>query len=282
MQKRLPLFLLLLLISPTLLAQGDFARNSPGIAFAVDTLPVRPDGHYLRGYWQDAKTIATRPFLWQGRQFVQAGTVLGAATVSYFFFDKRIQQTAQTRRNDFTNAVSTFAGPFGGSRTFWVVPGALFLHGQVFSNAKTTRVGLLALESQLLSGVVVQALKVGLGRKRPYESDSPHDWVGPSLRDFHSFPSGHSQAAFALATVVAMEFRDARAVPPIAYGLASLTALSRINGNDHWLSDIIVGSALGHFIAKTVVRRHPESGRTSPDVSVFVDPMGRPGVVWRF
>ena len=282
MQKRLHLFLLLVLTSPTLLAQRDSARNSPEIAFAVDTLPVRPNAHYLRGYWQDAKTVATRPLHWQGRQFLQAGTVLSAATLSYFFFDKRIQEAAQTHRNDFTNAVSAFAGPFGGSRTFWVVPGSLFLHGQVFGNVKTTRVGLLVLESQLLSGVVVQALKVGLGRKRPYESNSPPEWVGPSLRGFHSFPSGHSQAAFALATVVALEFRDARAVPPIAYGVATLTALSRINGNDHWLSDVIVGSTLGHFIAKTIVRRHPETGRSSPEFSLFVDPMGRPGVVWRF
>lgn len=282
MQKRLPLLLLLLLTSPDLTAQRDSLHHPTRSDVTVDTLPVRPDRHYLRGYWSDAKAVATRPFRWQGRDFARAGTVLGAATASYFFFDKRLQRAAQAHRNGFTNAVSAFADPFGSSRTFWVTPGVLFLHGQVFGNAKTTRVGLLALESQLLSGVVVQVLKFGLGRKRPYESTDPHDWAGPSLHGFHAFPSGHSQAAFALATVVAMEFREARAVPPIAYGVATLTALSRLNANAHWGSDIIVGAALGHFIAKTIVRRHPESGSFPADVAFFINPLGQPGVVWRF
>ncbi len=244
--------------------------------------PVRPDWHYLQSYWTDGLAVASRPLHWQRRDFRRAGIVLGTATLSYFFFDKRIQEVAQIRRNGFTNTVSAFADPFGSSTFFWVTPAALVLHGQAFGNGKTTRVGLLVLESQLLSGVVVQALKFGLGRKRPYESNSPHDWVGPSLHDFHAFPSGHSQAAFALATVLALEFRDARAVPPIAYGVATLTALSRINANAHWASDVIVGAALGHFIARTIVRRHPATGVLSPNVAVFINPMGQPGVVWRF
>lgn len=268
-------------------ASGFAQTDTTSIALlaspAADSVPpVRLDGNYVRSYWHDAKALAAQPFRWRGRDWRWAGTIAGAATLSYFFFDKSLQEAAQTHRNDFTNAVSAVADPLGNGRYFWVAPGALVLHGQVFRNPKTTRVGLLILESQLLSGAVVQALKFGLGRKRPYESGSPHDWVGPSLTDFHAFPSGHSQAAFALATVVAMEFRHARAVPPVVYGLASLTALSRLNANAHWVSDVIVGSALGHFIAKTIVRRHPEKGRLRPDCVLFIDPMGRPGVVWRF
>jgi hypothetical protein len=249
---------------------------------APDTVPVRPDWQYVKSYWRDGLAVASRPFHWRGGDFARASAVLGAATLSYFLLDQRVQEAAQRNRNDFTNAVSAFADPFGNGRYFWMAPAALVLHGQAFKNAKSTRVGLLILESQVLSGVVVQVLKFGLGRKRPYEGTSPHEWVGPSRSAFHSFPSGHSQAAFALATVLAMEFRHARAVPPIAYGVATLTALSRINANAHWTSDVLMGAALGHFITKTIVRRHPETGSDLRHAAVFVDPFGRPGLAWRF
>lgn len=268
-------------------ASGFAQTDSTSIALLASPVtdsvpPVRLDGNYVKSYWHDAKALAARPFHWRGPDWRRAGAVAGAATLSYFFFDKRIQEATQAHRNDFTNTVSNFADPLGNGRYFWIAPAALFLHGQAFGNVKTTRVGLLVLESQLLSGGVVQALKFGLGRKRPYESNSPHEWVGPSLTDFHAFPSGHTQAAFALATVLALEFRDARAVPPVAYGLATLTALSRLNANDHWASDVLVGAALGHFIAKTIVRRHPETGSRLPNVALFINPMGQPGVVWQF
>jgi len=42
----------------------------------------------------------------------------------------------------------------------------------------------------------------------------------------------------------------------LAYGLATLTALSRVNDNAHWASDVFVGSAIGYFTAKAIVRRH--------------------------
>ena len=45
-------------------------------------------------------------------------------------------------------------------------------------------------------------------------------------------------------------------MPPIAYGLATLTGLSRIYGNSHWASDAFFGAALGYFVGRTVVRLH--------------------------
>jgi hypothetical protein len=39
-------------------------------------------------------------------------------------------------------------------------------------------------------------------------------------------------------------------VAPIAYGAAGFVAYSRIDGNVHWLSDVILGAAIGHVIGK--------------------------------
>jgi membrane-associated phospholipid phosphatase len=43
-------------------------------------------------------------------------------------------------------------------------------------------------------------------------------------------------------------------VPYLAYGIAGITGMSRIYDNKHWLSDVVIGSAMGHFITKTVYR----------------------------
>jgi membrane-associated phospholipid phosphatase len=92
-------------------------------------------------------------------------------------------------------------------------------------------------------------------------------WDGPRLSGLHrSFPSGHSAAAFAMATVVASEYGDNPVVSPLMYGAATLCALSRVHDNAHWLSDVVVGSLVGHLIARTVIDRN--GGPSSRGLSI--------------
>jgi membrane-associated phospholipid phosphatase len=55
-----------------------------------------------------------------------------------------------------------------------------------------------------------------------------------------------------VATALALEYRETKWVPVVAYTIATLTALSRVYQNRHWTSDIVLGSALGHFVTKAV------------------------------
>ena len=71
--------------------------------------------------------------------------------------------------------------------------------------------------------------------------------------DQYSFPSGHTSAAFASATVLYEEFKDTS--PLLAYSgylFASSTAYLRMANNAHWLSDVLFGAALGIGITKLV------------------------------
>ncbi|MFC0604213.1 phosphatase PAP2 family protein [Winogradskyella pulchriflava] len=75
----------------------------------------------------------------------------------------------------------------------------------------------------------------------------------PNLRNNNSFPSGHTSAAFASATVLYEEFKDSS--PILAYSgyvFASSTAYLRMANNAHWLSDVLFGAALGITITKLV------------------------------
>ena len=119
------------------------------------------------------------------------------------------------------------------------------------------RTSLLAVESLAISGVFTWTVKLAAQRPRPYTGESPTSWNGPKLKTGDtSFPSGHTTVAFSLASVIAEEYGTNPFVPPIAYGLATLTAFARIYDNKHWASDAFFGAAIGYFVGKTVVRYH--------------------------
>ena len=82
---------------------------------------------------------------------------------------------------------------------------------------------------------------------------------GPAFSVKHgstSFPSGHTTAAFAAATVFAQEYKDRLWVPILSYSAASLIGLSRITENAHWASDVFAGAALGYVTGLQVVRNY--------------------------
>ena len=104
----------------------------------------------------------------------------------------------------------------------------------------------------------VQVLKHLTGRPRPAQFEDMTVFYGPGT-DFHSFPSSHAAFAFMLATVAAAYFPRWRW---LAYGGASVIALSRVMLDRHFISDIMVGAFIGYMAAYLVLRWWPprESG----------------------
>lgn len=89
--------------------------------------------------------------------------------------------------------------------------------------------------------IATELLKHAVGEKRP-NSDSRT-----------SFPSGHTSAAFAMATTLA-DYRPAYKWP--AYAAASAIGLSRVETGAHYWRDVVAGALLGHFIAKHFTNDH--------------------------
>lgn len=115
--------------------------------------------------------------------------------------------------------------------------------------------GAAAVLSYVAEEIVVSALK--LLSKRPRPIISPE--LDGTLRaivdtaDLKSFPSGHSAAAFMCAIIVAAFVRS-RIVAFSALAFAVAVALGRTYVAVHHLSDVMVGGAIGWFIAIGVVR----------------------------
>ena len=117
------------------------------------------------------------------------------------------------------------------------------------------RHGMLILSSFLSSAVIVQALKrlVFTAHDRPvlfFEKLEIEIYKIPGLEYFHhfSFPSGHSTTAFALFTGLAL-FSKSNILKFLFIILACITAFSRVYLSQHFLEDIIAGSALGTITA---------------------------------
>jgi len=89
-------------------------------------------------------------------------------------------------------------------------------------------------------------LKAAITEARPDGSDK-------------TFPSGHTATAFFGATVLAHEYRDTHPELVIAgYTLATATGALRIANNKHWVTDVLMGSAIGIASAELAYILYPK------------------------
>lgn len=95
----------------------------------------------------------------------------------------------------------------------------------------------MTLAGGLSTGIMlstVYVVKYGLGRLRPDGST------------YNSFPSGHTAMAFTAASLLQKEYGSLSPWVGIAgYAAATITGISRMLNNRHWLSDVVVGAGVG-------------------------------------
>jgi len=124
--------------------------------------------------------------------------------------------------------------------------------GRATGNARARETGRVGGEALIDSALVFTVLKSVSQRPRPTIDDAHAEFFDGG----RSFPSGHAASAWALATVIANEYHDRRAVRVAAYGLASAVSVSRYTARKHFLSDVLVGSVIGYGIGRHVYRTH--------------------------
>ncbi len=99
----------------------------------------------------------------------------------------------------------------------------------------------MGLSIMMAEGIAL-GLKYTVKRKRPYETYP--DVENQGVENDPSFPSGHTSAAFSLATTLSLNFPKWYVVAP-AYAWASSVAYSRVDLGLHYPSDILVGALVG-------------------------------------
>jgi membrane-associated phospholipid phosphatase len=204
---------------------------------------------FFKNVLHDQKAIWTSPFRLRGRD-ARWLAPLGIGTAALIATDRSTgDEIAESRQQ--LNA-SRFVSYAGSGYGVGGVALTFYLFGRAKHNARARETGLLGAEALVDSALVVTALKEITQRSRPLAGKNRGDFFDGGS----SFPSGHSIEAWSLATVIANEYHDRRLVQVVAYGIAGAVSVARFTGQNHYLSDVLVGSAMGYGIGRYVYHAH--------------------------
>jgi PAP2 superfamily len=131
--------------------------------------------------------------------------------------------------------------------------------GEWLDDKKMADTGVITLESLFVTVIATEGLKLAVSRKRPNGADRM------------SFPSGHASGMASLsASVSEMYDWDLRIAVPL-YMVTAFVGASRLQANQHNLSDVIAGVTLGTLVgssfAKFQKKKDHENG-SSTNISV--------------
>ncbi|MET0242865.1 MAG: phosphatase PAP2 family protein [Flavitalea sp.] len=218
---------------------------------AQENTLYKPGWPYVKSYWTDLKHVVSRPAHWKGRDF-RNFAIFAGVTGTVFALDWEIKRIAQSNQNQFSSEVAHIVEPFGNKYGVYLFP-VMYVAGLATSEKKIQSAALGGMKSLAISTLIYTSAKLVIRRNRPDAAYSSMDFAPPFMRKkYTSSPSGHSNTIFTVATALALEYRETKWVPIVAYTIAGLTAFSRVYQNRHWASDIVVGSALGHFVTRAV------------------------------
>jgi membrane-associated phospholipid phosphatase len=211
---------------------------------------------FFKNILRDQKAIWTSPFHLQGRD-ARWLAPLGLGTAALIATDRRTaEEIGKFHKQLNASRIVSYAGSGYGAGSVAVT---FYLVGRATHNERARETGVLGAEALIDSAIVVTAMKAMTQRRRPTAAK------GRSVFFHGSFPSGHAIEAWSLATVIANEYHDRRLVQITAYGIASAVSVARFTGRNHYLSDILVGSALGYGIGRYVYHAHHRKSSVSGD-----------------
>jgi membrane-associated phospholipid phosphatase len=247
--------------------------HSPGFLRSDSVFSFRSGKGYVPSLLTNFAEQASAPFHFNKRQWLITGASVGITAI-ILHFDNNIDVWArvQKQKHGWVNKSSPVITNFGsiyGTSTVAVVG----LVSALFKNQKGVETSLLASQALITSGAWVQLIKHLTGREDPsasyiYSKIPGGQWWGPfaqydqdlpvykSVTSFDAFPSGHTAAAFSMATVFALQYRDTKVIPVICYSAATLVGISRLTEHAHWASDVFVGGLIGYVCGKQVVDHH--------------------------
>ncbi len=199
--------------------------------------------------------------------------VLGGVTIitlSLIHYDQEIDHFFKPVNNDHPH-IGNFSSQITdlGDYKGYILLAGYGIYTIGFHKYRGFRASLLASQAAITAGLWIRGIKILTGRMRPgatyndvqYNSDH---WFGPfaqfkkynvqhGVADFDAFPSGHTGAIFAMATVFSELYKDYKAVPIIMYSTAGIVGISRLVQHEHWASDVFLGSVIGYLCGKQVV-----------------------------
>lgn len=229
---------------------------------------------YLLSYPQNAWRIISAPYNFDTRDWLTAGGI-AATTGLLLLADKELNDTWRDDiRSDTLDDFLDVMENFGDSKI--IIFGALggYAMGELIGTDRDQEAALLVAQSFVLSAGLTQGLKFAFRRDRPDDSrdDQYSFFSSDASKTNSSFPSGHATNAFSMAAVLTNVYDESAPwLGWVLYPIAGATALARVNNERHWGSDVFLGSALGYFIGRMVVRYSPFRNKQTVSIEPISD-----------
>jgi membrane-associated phospholipid phosphatase len=160
------------------------------------------------------------------------------ATGSYFF-DEQIRNMTSDLGFEFGEIIDT--------KVMIGTSAALYVSSYFINDEDFSKTSFQSLSSSFITGGTILALKLLVGRARPYMNqgkDSFELFRGIDSDNYRSFPSAHSGLSWAITTPYAERYSKwLYAIPTIISGF-------RVIEDKHWTSDVVFGSLIGYLTGK--------------------------------
>ncbi len=223
------------------------------------TQPVQSGNKYdFPQFFKETGAFFTQPARWALDDWLTAGFV-GATTVLATQADQPVRDVVQKNSGKyFYSAPIVFGRIMGELYTPVALFGGFATYSLITGDVKARKIAYELGQASLYGGAFVFLTKILVGRSRPFVNEGyAHFRPSFSIVDdpYHSFPSGHTTISFLIATVLSRNVEPLWA-KVLLYVPAVLTATSRVYQDQHWTSDVIMGSAIGYFFGKWVVDQH--------------------------
>jgi membrane-associated phospholipid phosphatase len=231
---------------------------------ALAALPIAAAG------WAPAQTAdssrraaaitAAVPELPGGQEWLAGAALVAAAAL----LDRPARDASLDHRSRALDDVARAGNAMG--RGVHLIPamGAAYLGARVAHRRGLAGAVARTAAAYAAANVVASALKPAVGRHRPDSGGGPGRFRPfATSGEWHAFPSAHAIHAFAIAGAVSDEARNPW-VTAAAFAAAGVVGWSRVYADEHWLSDVAAGGALGVLTARTVTRLLRRRGRDAP------------------
>ena len=226
---------------------------------------------FFKNILKDQKAIWTSPFhldrhdtKWVIPSVVGFGSLITTDRITGDEIGESESQVKLSRRVSYVGSIYGLGA----------VAGTFYLIGRETKNDRARETGILSAEALVDTAIVGGALKGITQRGRPLDGRERSEFFDGGS----SFPSGHSIQVWSVATIIAHEYSESRAVQVAAYGLATAVSIARFTGHKHYLSDVVVGSAMGYGIGRYVFNAHHRSNSDDSDLTEHLDHRSWPAI----
>ncbi len=249
----LKIFFNLLFISSTTI----YCQNTNIVQNQSESFPSINDD--LKSFFHTGEKLFNAPGRFDKKDWITLTSII-ALTGSSTFLDQDNRDLWLNTRCETLDDISTVGRLYGEISYAGILSGTLYLGGKISRNKELAITGRMLIEGLFYAGLTTTVVKFVTGRSRPYTNDDHLTFrFFQTENDYMAFPSGHSTVAFTLSSILSDRIDNTYASVGL-YSLALLTVWQRMYSDNHWLSDTIMGAAIGYFIGKAVVKFDDSSG----------------------